>query len=201
MFPAPLSGPNFHLNLFGRGRERCPREHNHWSMFTRTVRFYRGKPEPHLDDVRRLGWHGTAVLRGGAGQWIQLLQLRLLLCCREPPASLWGWTSHGGENKTQKKVSELFFNTQRASVERTVTHSFTTSVFCRAEAQEWLRSYRCDGSERGQLIWLAGSNDSPMVAQWLAYSLDITMLKLSTARINKAKMKTIDLWRDFADQI
>ena len=39
------------------------------------------------------------------------------------------------------------------------------------------------------------------IKQWLAYFLDIVMLELSTARINKAKSLTIDLWRNAAAQV
>lgn len=64
---------------------------------------------------------------------------------------------------------------------------------------------------RQSQIWLAGSKAAKImtvqrqlpphslsIQHWLAYFLDIMMLELSTARINKAKIKTIDLWRDSA---
>lgn len=68
--------------------------------------------------------------------------------------------------------------------------------------------------EKQRKIWLAGSTaakkmivqrwlppHSLSMHQWMAYFLDIVLLELSTARINKAKQKTINLWKDTAQQI
>lgn len=68
--------------------------------------------------------------------------------------------------------------------------------------------------EKQRKIWLAGStaakkmivqrwlpSHSLSMQKWMAYFLDIVLLELSTARINKAKRRTINLWKDAAEQI
>ena len=73
---------------------------------------------------------------------------------------------------------------------------------------------RLNLTEKQRKIWLAGSTATKkMIAQrwlpphslimrrWLSYFLDIVMLELSTARVNKAKLRTVELWRSAAAQI
>lgn len=68
--------------------------------------------------------------------------------------------------------------------------------------------------EKQRKIWLTGSTaakkmivqrwlppHSLSIQRWMALFLDIVLLELSTARINKAKRRTINLWKDAAEQI